>query len=425
MLEHTNDPRIVMPLWTWSKENTAANSIGEEEKHLLGENYHNTSGKISLHITEIPQIGNVDCSSSKSEIEPAIIVDFPGFRFDTNAGKEFQSFSAEVAAVVLDGYMKGVYLGSIRWGFKYTPDTKKIPTSATLDPKRIELVSAGTPSKEFMRAGLDWNRIMPLTDESGTYELIQVPISRERFKSDWDDLDGNLAGIAEDPEKLIDSSMSDEELINELSKFFKCCTNPKEIRENLEFKNLIMLRELTKREKITERMNNIDKKHSPSEAKVSETAQKLTAEEEQLRSLFYNLDVLQYVLAIIEDSRTLMQLDEIRFLIKKGIGTKDDVHKLRDSLALIYTNNKSKLKGLKIKEIFCALEFKNAVTLDLFGDLICDMVSEFFPAELKKYKDESHKKELNRSDWLYILDKIPPAMISEKIFYYFISPFLR
>ena len=58
----------------------------------------------------------------------------------------------EVAASILRGKLEGAYLGSVSWGW-----TKEKGSTVVLDPGRIEQISPGTPSVNFMRAAKKWN----------------------------------------------------------------------------------------------------------------------------------------------------------------------------------------------------------------------------------------------------------------------------
>ena len=81
------------------------------------------------------------------------------------------SQSLETAAVAISGPQKGVYYGSVRWGWD-KPAGAKVATQ-----KKFQLVSKDAPSTEFSAASKAWNESK--TDQGGA--RIPLPITRTMY----------------------------------------------------------------------------------------------------------------------------------------------------------------------------------------------------------------------------------------------------
>jgi hypothetical protein len=116
--------------------------------------------------------------------EPAVLKDDPGYSFlsGNHIHKRKQVFSAEVAAVTLEGNSPETYLGSIEWGWEQEPMSDTEPKSAELKPDKIEKVGDLAPSNDFIRAGIEWNKTPLLEDKSGKYEIIKVPVNEFEYQ---------------------------------------------------------------------------------------------------------------------------------------------------------------------------------------------------------------------------------------------------
>jgi hypothetical protein len=73
------------------------------------------------------------------------LYDGPTVKGGANSMKEF-----ETTALALDGTQKGEYYGSVKWGWEKDG-------AETLNKIDFDIVSKGTPSKNFMEAGEKWN----------------------------------------------------------------------------------------------------------------------------------------------------------------------------------------------------------------------------------------------------------------------------
>jgi len=81
------------------------------------------------------------------------------------------SQSLETAALAVSGPQKGVYYGSVRWGWDKPPDAK------VATQKKFELVSKDAPSLELSGASTKWNESK--TDQGGA--RIPLPITQGKY----------------------------------------------------------------------------------------------------------------------------------------------------------------------------------------------------------------------------------------------------
>lgn len=100
----------------------------------------------------------------------------------TAGGKEYRQLF-EVAALMIDGPLEGLYLGSIEWGW-----TNK-GGKARMDPPQIRVVREGTPSAEFMDAARQWN--------NATIKGPRVVVELPTVDLPLDDFDPRRLSVAE------------------------------------------------------------------------------------------------------------------------------------------------------------------------------------------------------------------------------------
>ncbi len=295
-------------------------------KAMQEQHYTSTSGKIKIIPTKINQTGirNID------ETVPAVLVDAPGFSFSSEASSQEHDFSAEVAAIVLDGEMQGTYLGSIRWGWKFTPGfDKSIPKSAELKPEKIEFLSAGVPSKYFMQAGLRWNRMRPMKDKTGTYKMIHVPLSYERFANGPDDFNRDFSEIVEIPDRLISEMSYEETVVNIRLLLNAAIEKPINIRENILFKMMVLEEKLSQfmkpnanleqRDKVDDHIKTTQEAkpiNEPNENEMADLKKKI-AEFYKISEAFSQsrIDSANILLDMLSKVKTKISWDDVKLLL--------------------------------------------------------------------------------------------------------------
>jgi hypothetical protein len=100
------------------------------------------------------ELVTVDANTPKLNPEPfeqknATFQDCPHmFKRTANAGQDF-----ETTVVVVDGKQKGLYLGSVNWGWKRTDKS-----DASFQKLPFELKSEGAPSEVFFKSAERWNQ---------------------------------------------------------------------------------------------------------------------------------------------------------------------------------------------------------------------------------------------------------------------------
>lgn len=142
------------------------------EPNIVPESFHSTEDKLGTH--KLNEFGRVEVN------KPATLLDKPGR--DWNEGwTVIQSF--ETTSICLDGPMKGDYLGSVEWGYRYGPENQG---TTTLPFRKI---NDGVPSKKFMEAAVNWNKSriplsideeintipLPENERIGTAEALSLP----------------------------------------------------------------------------------------------------------------------------------------------------------------------------------------------------------------------------------------------------------
>jgi hypothetical protein len=177
-LADTTQPSHVIDLWETAAHQGA---VSKEAAEAHESTYTSRRGEIKLPLKGRVQTGG----RSGSVVTPAALMDRPGFAADQPHAKQLVTWSAEAAAVVLDGPLEGAYLGSVRWGWRSEPQEGGLPT-VRLVPDSIELVSGFVPSKEFLQAGLRWNKTLTLADDLGTHSIVPVPVPTAYGFERWD-----------------------------------------------------------------------------------------------------------------------------------------------------------------------------------------------------------------------------------------------
>ena len=167
-LADTTQPSEVIDMWETGAHEGA---LSKEAEAAHKESYKSRRGRAKIEL-----VGRIQTGARHGEdVTPASLTDRPGFAADQKHAREPVVWTAETAAVVLDGPWAGTYLGSVRWGWRSEPREGGLP-KVTLDPETIELVSAFVPSQEFLVAGLAWNKTLTLEDAFGTHAVVPVPV---------------------------------------------------------------------------------------------------------------------------------------------------------------------------------------------------------------------------------------------------------
>ncbi len=144
----------------------------------------------------------------KSDLKdaPAELYDNPRAALDYP--DQAMSMSFEVTALVLEGLLKGSYLGSIEWGWE-KPGGKGKETK--LKPTEITKLTDGVPTDQFLAAAYKWNTYnqgkRPSKSKDRTLDVVKLPIPKIRER---------LQGQAATPvEQLAAMKMLDEALTRE------------------------------------------------------------------------------------------------------------------------------------------------------------------------------------------------------------------
>lgn len=142
-----------------SGENGKSGELGKKKLRggKGGSNQKGTRKKKKPSKGEAPKTSDFFGAQGKkvgNAVTPAFLRDEPArtraFDPETNTGDAIE-MSFETNVLTTEGPTAGTYLGSVQWGFKADSN------SPTAQPMPFEVVSMGTPSREFMASAQLWN----------------------------------------------------------------------------------------------------------------------------------------------------------------------------------------------------------------------------------------------------------------------------
>jgi Domain of unknown function (DUF4157) len=137
----------------------------------------NTPGNVSASLTDVGPNAGFGSHASRKRDAAGIVTETAGLLSDTprrriRFPKQEWRQTFEATALVLDGPLAHMYLGSVEWGWK-SDDTGK----ATLDPDAIRVVREGPPTAAFMEAAKKWNAASFTDPATGTsYDTVDLPL---------------------------------------------------------------------------------------------------------------------------------------------------------------------------------------------------------------------------------------------------------
>lgn len=143
-----------------------------------------TIDTVSANLGDTPLVGinKIGSKVKGSKAIPARLTDEPK-RPIMFPGQEYEQ-EFEVAAIAMDGDYEGMYLGSVKWGWK--SNAAGIPT---LDPPFVEVVSGAVPSDDFKDTAEVWNDA-EFTDSATNkkYDSVDLPIPDSGARKGQDQL---------------------------------------------------------------------------------------------------------------------------------------------------------------------------------------------------------------------------------------------
>jgi Domain of unknown function (DUF4157) len=137
----------------------------------------NTPGNVSASLTDVGPNAGFGSHASRKRDAAGIVTETAGLLSDTprrriRFPKQEWRQTFEATALVLDGPLAHMYLGSVEWGWK-SDDTGK----ATLDPDAIRVVREGPPTAAFIEAAKKWNAASFTDPATGTsYDTVDLPL---------------------------------------------------------------------------------------------------------------------------------------------------------------------------------------------------------------------------------------------------------
>jgi Domain of unknown function (DUF4157) len=137
----------------------------------------NTPGNVSATLTDVGPHAGFGSHASRKADAAGNVTETAGLLSDTprrrlRFAKQEWRQKFEATALVLDGPLAHLYLGSVEWGWKSDENGK-----ATLDPEAIRVVREGPPTAAFMEAAKKWNAASFTDPSTGTaYATVDLPL---------------------------------------------------------------------------------------------------------------------------------------------------------------------------------------------------------------------------------------------------------
>ena len=137
----------------------------------------NTPGNVSATLTDVGPHAGFGSHASRKADAAGNVTETAGLLSDTprrrlRFAKQEWRQKFEATALVLDGPLANMYLGSVEWGWKSDENGK-----ATLDPEAIRVVREGPPTAAFMEAAKKWNAASFTDPSTGTaYATVDLPL---------------------------------------------------------------------------------------------------------------------------------------------------------------------------------------------------------------------------------------------------------
>jgi Domain of unknown function (DUF4157) len=137
----------------------------------------NTPGNVSATLTDVGAKRGFGSHASRKQDAAGHVTETAGRLKDTprrrlRFAKQEWRQRFEATALVLDGPLANMYLGSVEWGWR-SDDAGK----ATLDPDTLRVVREGPPTAAFMEAAKQWNAASFTDPSTGTgYNTVDLPL---------------------------------------------------------------------------------------------------------------------------------------------------------------------------------------------------------------------------------------------------------